>query len=106
MSRLAEESAERLIAAEWGTADLSKGGGYEVDIEIEAVDRQGLLRDISEVFAKEKMNVVAASTQSRRGVDGALARMTFTVEVDHATRLRPVLETVARVRGVRMARRR
>ena len=31
---------------------------------VEAADRQGLLRDISEVFAKEKMNVIGVQTQS------------------------------------------
>ena len=106
LAQLAQRSPERLIAVEWGAARDGAGTQYPVDVAIEAVDRQGLLRDISEVFAKEKMNVVAASTQSRRGADGTLARMTFTVEVADATRLKPVLETVARVRGVRSARRR
>ncbi|MFX8110519.1 ACT domain-containing protein [Acinetobacter baumannii] len=31
---------------------------------VEGSDRQGLLRDVLEVFAKEKMNVVAVNTQS------------------------------------------
>ena len=106
LAQLSQRSPERLIAVEWGVARDGAGTQYPVDVAIEAVDRQGLLRDISEVFAKEKMNVVAASTQSRRGADGTLARMTFTVEVADATRLKPVLETVAKVRGVRSARRR
>jgi GTP pyrophosphokinase len=106
LAQLSQRSPERLIAVEWGQTGEASSAQYPVDVAIEAVDRQGLLRDISEVFAKEKVNVVAASTQSRRGADGALARMTFTVEVSHATRLRPVLESVAKVRGVRMARRR
>jgi GTP pyrophosphokinase len=37
---------------------------YPVDVAVEATDRQGLLRDISEVFAKEKMNVIGVQTQS------------------------------------------
>ncbi len=37
---------------------------YPVDVLVEADDRQGLLRDISEVFAKEKMNVIGVQTQS------------------------------------------
>ena len=50
---------------------------YPVDVAIEATDRQGLLRDISEVFTKEKMNVIGVQTQSVKGT----AWMTFTVEV-------------------------
>ncbi len=41
LSRLDEEGVQRLIAAEWGP---SKEGRYPVDIEIEAVEREGLLR--------------------------------------------------------------
>jgi len=71
-------------------------------VAVEAADRQGLLRDISEVFAKEKMNVVGVQTQSVKGT----AWMTFTVEVVDSARLTRVLGTVAEVSGVRSARRR
>jgi GTP pyrophosphokinase len=73
-----------------------------VDVAIEAVDRQGLLRDISEVFTKEKMNVIGVQTQSLRG----MAWMTFTVEVADSGRLGRVLRSVGELEGVRSARRR
>jgi GTP pyrophosphokinase len=72
-----------------------------VDISVEAADRQGLLRDISEVFTKEKMNVIGVQTQSIKGT----AWMTFTIEVSDAVRLHKVLGIVAELRGVRSARR-
>ena len=75
---------------------------YPVDVAVEANDRQGLLRDISEVFAKEKMNVIGVQTQSVRGI----AFMTFTVEVSDAGRLAKVLGIVSELNGVRTARRR
>jgi len=75
---------------------------YPVEVSVEASDRQGLLRDISEVFAKEKMNVVGVQTQSVKGT----AWMTFTVEIGDAARLNKVLGTVRSVKGVRAARRR
>jgi GTP pyrophosphokinase len=71
-------------------------------VAVEATDRQGLLRDISEVFTKEKMNVIGVQTQSVKGT----AWMTFTVEVAQAGRLAKVLSTVADLQGVRSARRR
>ena len=73
-----------------------------MDVAIEAVDRQGLLRDISEVFTKEKMNVIGVQTQSLRG----MAWMTFTVEVADSGRLGRVLRSVGELEGVRSARRR
>jgi GTP pyrophosphokinase len=73
-----------------------------VDVAVEAADRQGLLRDISEVFAREKTNVIGVQTQSVKGT----AWMTFTVEVADSGRLNKVLGIVASVPGVRSARRR
>jgi GTP pyrophosphokinase len=75
---------------------------YPVDLSVEAVDRQGLLRDISEVFTKEKMNVIGVQTQTIKSV----AWMTFTVEVPDAARLGRVLRSMGALEGVRAARRR
>jgi GTP pyrophosphokinase len=61
-----------------------------------------LLRDLSELFAREKMNVVGVHTQSQRG----LASMLFTVEVSDSGRLNGVLASACRIEGVRSARRR
>ncbi|MBA2675308.1 bifunctional (p)ppGpp synthetase/guanosine-3',5'-bis(diphosphate) 3'-pyrophosphohydrolase [Ramlibacter sp.] len=93
---------ERVIDVQWGTPKKEEGAVYPVDVAVEAADRQGLLRDISEVFAKEKMNVVGVQTQSVKGT----AWMTFTAEVSDASRLAKVLGLVAQVQGVRWARRR
>jgi GTP pyrophosphokinase len=79
---------------------------YPVDVVVQASDRQGLLRDISELFAKEKMNVTAVHTQSMKDSAGRTAYMTFTLEVADAARLGQVLAHVARIPGVRQARRR
>lgn len=111
---MAARSAERVIEVEWGSGGSgasgnAQGGGhgntgalYPVDVAVEAADRQGLLRDISEVFAREKTNVIGVQTQSVKGT----AWMTFTVEVADSGRLNKVLSIVASVPGVRSARRR
>ena len=99
---LAARSAERVIEVEWGAGPSQGAAVYPVDVAVEAADRQGLLRDISEVFAKEKMNVIGVQTQSLRGT----AWMTFTVEIADSGRLRKVLHTVEEVQGVRWAKRR
>jgi len=66
-----------------------------------ADDRQGLLRDVSEVFAKEKINVIGVKTQSVH----EMARMTFTVEILDTLGLGKVLTLVGAVDGVRHAHR-
>jgi len=98
-------SPERVIAVGWGAPRIDKQALYPVDVMVEAADRQGLLRDISEVFAKEKMNVTGVKTQTLRDARGGTAWMTFTIEVADAARLMQVLSLVARVAGVRSARR-
>jgi GTP pyrophosphokinase len=100
---MAARSGERVIDVEWGSSGpATTGAVYPVDVAVEAADRQGLLRDISELFAKEKMNVVGVQTQSVKGT----AWMTFTVEIADSVRLTKVLGSVAEVAGVRWARRR
>jgi len=102
---MASRSPERTIAVAWGAPRGDKGALYPVDVMVEAADRQGLLRDISEVFAKEKMNVSGVKTQTVADAQGGTAWMTFTVEVADSARLAQVLNAVARVGGVRAARR-
>jgi GTP pyrophosphokinase len=102
---MASRSPERIIAVAWGAPRGEKGALYPVDVIVEAADRQGLLRDISEVFAKEKMNVTGVKTQTVRDAQGGTAWMTFTVEVADSARLAQVLAAVARVGAVRSARR-
>ncbi|WP_119353594.1 RelA/SpoT family protein [Azohydromonas sediminis] len=103
---VAARSPQRVIPVEWGAPRRADEALYPVDVLVEAADRPGLLRDISEVFAKEKMNVTGVHTQSVKDGRGGTAWMTFTVEVADASRLQQVLGHVMRVSGVRQARRR
>ena len=103
---MASGSPDRVIEVEWSAPKVPDGSVYPVDVAVEAADRQGLLRDISEVFAKEKMNVIGVQTQSVKDNRGGTAWMTFTVEVAQSGRLNQVLGIVAEVPGVRSARRR
>jgi GTP pyrophosphokinase len=102
---MASQSLERVIAVTWGEQSTDRPSLYPIDVIVDAFDRPGLLRDISEVFAKDKVNVTGVHTQSVRDSRGSTAWMTFTVEVGDATRLSGVLGQVARVPGVRQARR-
>lgn len=100
---MASKDGERVIDVEWGAPKKgAEAPVYAVDVAVEAADRQGLLRDISDVFAREKMNVIGVQTQSIKGT----AWMTFTVEIADAARLTQVLGLVISVIGVRSARRR
>jgi GTP pyrophosphokinase len=105
LKHMLKRSPERLIAVGWAAAKPDAQALYSVDVLVEADDRQGLLRDISELLAKEKMNVSGVHTQSVRDSRGSTAWMTFTVEVTDTSRLQQVLAQVGKVTGVRLARR-
>ena len=104
LRHMKERAPERAISVEWGRGS-DDGALYPIDVRVEAGDRPGLLRDITEVFAREKVNVTAAKSQSLKGSGGAVAWMTFTVEVGRTERLGQVLAQVAAIPGVRHARR-
>ena len=96
---LAEREPERVIEVAWGeTSDTF----YPVDISVRAHDRPGLLRDLSEVFARLRLNVVGVNTQSKQ----SLAHMVFTVEVRGGDSLTRALDALAEVAGVSSASRR
>ncbi|NLC24108.1 MAG: bifunctional (p)ppGpp synthetase/guanosine-3',5'-bis(diphosphate) 3'-pyrophosphohydrolase [Oxalobacter sp.] len=89
-----KKSPERVIETDWGTSDPETV--YPVDVFILAGDRQGLLRDISDIFMREKLNVIGVSTQSNKGQ----ARMSFTAEVGSTDSLNKAIQMIREVPGV------
>ena len=105
LRHMAARAPERLIAVAWGARRADAQTVYAVELLVEAEDRPGLVRDLSELLAKEKMNVVGVHTQSVKDSRGRTAWMTFTVELSDTTRLAAVLGQAGQVAGVRRARR-
>ena len=97
--RMRATQPERLIDADWGAP---RDEVFPVDIVVEAMDRQGLLRDISEVLSREKINVTAANTLTKN----LHSRMAFTIEVRSLDALKRALAYVRDVKGVLNATRR
>nr|WP_246257656.1 bifunctional (p)ppGpp synthetase/guanosine-3',5'-bis(diphosphate) 3'-pyrophosphohydrolase [Pararobbsia alpina] len=97
-ARLASRAPERVLHTAWSD-DVLEGRGasvYPVNLAIEASDRQGLLRDISEVFSREKTNVIGVKTMTQRNA----AFMQFTVEVSSAAQLQRVTSLLGEIQGV------
>jgi GTP pyrophosphokinase len=100
---MAARNPERVISAEWGDQWAAHAGAvYPVDLLVDAGDRQGLLRDISDVLSREKINVTAVKTQSRAG----MAHMGFTVELTGKAALQKALALLREIPGVISAQRR
>ena len=98
---LPPQERERLIEVRWAGADPE--AAYPVDLVVLAVDRKGLLRDVSSVITNEDLDVVGVSTHSDRDTDTATMR--FTVEVRDADQLEQVRLKLAQLPGVLEVRR-
>jgi GTP pyrophosphokinase len=98
-SNVARLPAERLIASQWGS-DAAQGR-FLVDVEIDGISHRTLMRDVLDVFTREKVNVAATISQAR----DLQARMFFTLEVTGADQVRRVLSIIREVPAVSSARR-
>jgi GTP pyrophosphokinase len=107
LRHLRESAPERVIDVEWGRPrqDERAAALYPIDVLVEAGDRPGLVRDLTEVFAKAGVNVTSVRNQTVKGSGGAVAWLAVTVEVGNVERLGQVLTQVAQINGVRSARR-
>ena len=91
---LHEDEKERLIPVEWGHHnDLM----YPVNVQVEAWDRVGLMRDITTVVAEEKVNIVSANMADG---DGHNVSLYLTMETSGLAHLSRLLKKIEGVKGV------
>jgi GTP pyrophosphokinase len=96
---VARLASERLIAAEWGSD--ARQGRFPVDVEIGGTSHPGLMRDILDVFTREKVRVASATSQAR----DEQARVFFTLEVNGLDQMRRLLGVIRQLPAVSSARR-
>jgi GTP pyrophosphokinase len=94
------DSRGRLINVEWGEQIHET---YPVDIGLETIDRQDLLRDILNVLSNEKININAVHTQSNK-LDNT-AHMEMSIEVASVAQLSRILNRLGQLNNVLEVRR-
>jgi GTP pyrophosphokinase len=92
---LQEENRLRLVEVEWGEAEVQT---YPVTLLIEALDRQGLLSDITRTLADEKVNVIAVNTLSDK--KNQMARMAVTIETRDLHQLNRLMDKISQLHNV------
>ena len=97
--RLAAAQPQRVLPVEWG----GKGGGYEVDVEVLAVDRKWLLKEVSNVIAQANAHVTSISSQLER--NGAHVRLRARLRVNDYGQLSTLLGKLSALPGVEHAQR-
>ena len=88
--RLSSAQPQRVLPVEWGRA----GGGYEIDVEVTAIDRKWLLKDVTNVIA-----------QSNTHVGSIRMRLTMRLRVGDYGQLSTLLGKLAALPGVERAQR-
>jgi GTP diphosphokinase / guanosine-3',5'-bis(diphosphate) 3'-diphosphatase len=91
---LSARMGDRQIEVEW---DGAPAGGFVASIEVEALDRARLLRDVSTVLSEQHVNIVSSFTST--GSD-QIAHLRFEFELADPSHLESVLATVKRVDSV------
>ncbi|NWG39923.1 MAG: bifunctional (p)ppGpp synthetase/guanosine-3',5'-bis(diphosphate) 3'-pyrophosphohydrolase [Hydrogenophilaceae bacterium] len=85
---------DRILQAGW--ADSRQEAGFTVDIRLRAFDRQGLLRDVSDVFTKERVDVLRVNTETV----GEYANMALMVSVREAAQVGRLVNKLGQVQSV------
>ena len=91
---------ERVLKVQW-TSDAERG--LAVQISISAFDRRGLVRDVTDVLALERLSIEAMTTTTDR--DAGTAHVLVTVSVADLEQLARVLRRLSSVPNVTHARR-
>ncbi|HVE91393.1 MAG TPA: TGS domain-containing protein, partial [Actinomycetota bacterium] len=84
----------RLVDVEW---DTSQGGSFVVTLQVAALDRIGLLRDVTDTLSDTGVMILSSQSWARR--DGT-ARLRYSFELGDVTHLDHILRAVRSVEGV------
>lgn len=96
-----KRSAERIIEVSWAQ-ESSREVSYEVEVQLEAMDRLNLLRDVTQVLSECGANVLACSTFSHKD---SMVSMRFRIQISEISFIDTVLKKLRSVNGVFDARR-
>lgn len=96
---LPDDRSARLVEVNWGEA-AARG---QVQVHIEAFDRQGLLRDITQVLTNERVNVLSANT--RTDTEDQSVHMDLLLEVSGTGQLSLVLDKISSLPNIFEVRR-
>ena len=99
LQRLAAAQPQRVLPVEWGRA----GGGYEVDVEVLALDRKWLLKEVTNVIAQGNAHVSNIHSEHQR--NGARVRLRMRLRVTDYGQLSSLLGTLSALPGVEQAHR-
>ncbi|MDM7485990.1 MAG: GTP diphosphokinase [Vibrio metschnikovii] len=100
LEELSHHAPERIIETVWGRGFV---GTYRLTLRIEAMERSGLLKDITTLLANEKVKVI--SMKSRSDYKRQLTIMDFELEVNSVEVLQRIMKRTEQIKDVMLVKR-
>jgi GTP pyrophosphokinase len=100
LARLAAKAPARVLEVDWGTLSRSE---FPIDIEVQAFDRRGLVRDVSAALADEKISIRGMNTVTDKRDN--VAHMRIAISISGLPQLSKVLSRIVQLPNIISARR-
>ncbi len=100
LEELSHHAPERIIETVWGRGFV---GTYRLTLRIEAMERSGLLKDITTLLANEKVKVI--SMKNRSDYKRQLTIMDFELEVNSVEVLQRIMKRTEQIKDVMLVKR-
>lgn len=91
------DETDRLIPVEWENAETPENKSYQIDIEVEAFDRVGLINEVMHMVSETKTTIVAVSG---RADTHKIATINLSIMIPHINNLNRVVERIKQLPDV------
>ena len=103
LSNALNQQPEREVEVQWGQQNLKSQQSYQVKVQIVAMDRQGLLRDVSTIISNEKVSIIGMESHS--DTDKQTMVMSITLELANSSALSKLISKLLQLEDVGEVRR-
>ena len=103
LSNALNQQPEREVEVQWGQQNLKSQQSYQVKVQIVAMDRQGLLRDVSTIISNEKVSIIGMESHS--DTDKQTMVMSITLELSNSSALSKLISKLLQLEDVGEVRR-
>ncbi len=91
------DESDRLIPVEWENAGSPENKSYQIDIEVQAYDRTGLINEVMHMVSETKTTITAVSGRADRD---KIATINLSIMIPHLSHLNRVVERIKQIPDV------
>ncbi|MDS8741869.1 ACT domain-containing protein, partial [Streptococcus pneumoniae] len=91
------DESDRLIPVEWENAGSPENKSYQIDIEVQAYDRTGLINEVMHMVSETKTTITAVSGRADKD---KIATINLSIMIPHISHLNRVVERIKQIPDV------